>query len=364
LNLPPAIHGARDYAELQQLGLQPDDVIDFSTNSNPFGPHPSVLQAVQNAVSRPTVARYPDRDCLALRAAIATADHVPSENILPGNGATELIHLIALTFIKPETCHLVLSPTFGEYTRAIRLMGGNIYEHHPQTHTNLRLNVVDVASIVQRLKPESVWFCNPNNPTGQYWTSNEFASLYNTVDPEQKILWVIDEAYRNFVHSNKMQGHTKWPDHPNIIYLRSLTKDYSLAGLRLGYLVADANILTPLQTAKLPWSVSSIAQIAGIATLQPDAIAWSKESLSQLHQHAANLWRGLTSLGFDVSPTETTFALIRVDNATRFRHRLLQAGLLVRDCASFGLPDHIRIAAHTQKANARLVETIGNLEAL
>lgn len=357
-NLPPAIHGARDYVELQQLGLHPDDVIDFSTNSNPFGPHPAVLQAVQESISRPTLARYPDRDCLALRAAIASADHVPAENILPGNGATELIHIIALTFVKPDTCHFILSPTFGEYVRAIRLMGGNVYEHYPQTHTPLLLDVADVVTIIQRLQPDSIWLCNPNNPTGQYWTPDELATLYDAADPARKMLWIIDEAYRHFVHPDKMHNDTEWPGGPNVIHLRSLTKDYSLAGLRLGYIVADPNLITPLQNSKPPWSVSTIAQIAGIAALQLDVIAWRKESLAQLHHHAGNLWHGLKSLGFVVSPTETTFALINVNSASEFRRRLLQTGLLVRDCTSFGLPGYIRIAAHTPESNDRLLDTI------
>jgi histidinol-phosphate/aromatic aminotransferase/cobyric acid decarboxylase-like protein len=151
-------------------------------------------------------------------------------------------------------------------------------------------------------------------------------------------------------------------DGPNVIRLRSLTKDYSLAGLRLGYLVADPALIHPLQAAKPPWSVSTIAQIAGISTLQPDVVTWRRKSLAQLHQHAADLWHGLTLLGFDVSPTETTFALISVNNAGKFRRQLLKAGLLVRDCASFGLPDHVRIAAHTPEANSRLLEVIKELK--
>jgi len=359
LHLSPAIHGARDYAELKQLGLKPGEVVDFSTNSNPFGPHSAVLQAVQAAISRSTLARYPDRDCLALREAISAADQVPIETILPGNGASELIHLIALTFVKPETRHLVLSPTFGEYAHAIRLMGGKAEEHYSQT--KLHLDAADVITTIQQIQPETVWLCNPNNPTGQYWTPDELAEIYSSGDPNQKILWIIDEAYRHFVRPDKADGAAGWPGGPNVIHLRSLTKDYSLAGLRLGYLVASPDLIVHLKTAKPPWSINTIAQIAGVSTLQPDVIAWRKESLIQLHTHAAELWHGLTSLGFAVFPSDTTFALITVDYAAEFRHRLLQAGLLVRDCTSFGLPDHIRIAAHTPESNQHLLDTIERL---
>jgi histidinol-phosphate aminotransferase len=356
--LPPTIHGARDYAELVRLGLNPDDVIDFSTNSNPFGPHPAVIEAVRQAMSAPTLRRYPDRDCLSLRAAIAAADDIPLDHILPGNGATELIHLIALTFVKPDTCHLVLSPTFGEYAHAIRVMGGNVYEHRPQTHTNLTLDTDDVLTIIRRIQPDSIWLCNPNNPTGQYWSSDELV-LLRTADPDDEILWVVDEAYRHFV--DQPQDSDTWSEGKNVIRLRSLTKDYNLAGLRLGYILAGPELIQPMRIAQPPWSVNALAQVAAIAALQQDVLAWRQQSLAQLHQLAAELWVGLDSLGLLVSPSATPFALVTVDNATIFRSRLLSRGLLVRDCTSFGLPRYIRIAAHRPEANRSLLLGIEKL---
>jgi histidinol-phosphate/aromatic aminotransferase/cobyric acid decarboxylase-like protein len=132
--LPPTIHGARDYGELQRLGLNPDDVIDFSTNSNPYGPHPAVLQAMGEAMATPALRRYPDRDCLKLRAAIAAADNVPVDHILPGNGASELIQMVALAFVRPRSQHLILAPTFGDYARALHLMEGKVYDHRHYNH--------------------------------------------------------------------------------------------------------------------------------------------------------------------------------------------------------------------------------------
>ncbi len=355
--VPPAIHGARDYVELQELDLEPDDVVDFSANSNPFGPHPAILQAVQKAVSRATLARYPDRDCLALRDALSVADEIPAGQILPGNGATELIHLIALTFVEPGSRHLVLSPTFGEYSRAIHLMGGKVYEYRPQTGDKLYPDIADVIPVLQRLQPDTIWLCNPNNPTGHYWTPKELAALY-AVDSGQRFLWIIDEAYRHFVHPSPTPTPPEWSGGPNVIRLRSLTKDYSLAGLRLGYIVAHPRLIRLLQTAKAPWSVNTLVQIAGLAALQPEVIAWRRDSLTDLHHQAAILWRGLHSLGLDVAPTQTTFALVHVGNGRQFRHRLLRAGYLVRDCASFGLPAYIRLAAHRPEANQQLLRSL------
>jgi histidinol-phosphate aminotransferase len=361
--LLPTVHGARDYGELQRLGLDPDDVVDFSTNSNPYGPHPTVLQAVGDAISTPALRRYPDRDCLKLRAAIAEADNVPFDNILPGNGATELIQLVAMAFVRPDSQHLILAPTFGEYARAIHLMGGNIYEHRPQTILNLHLKTEDVITIILRLQPDTIWLCNPNNPTGQHWTTAELAHL-RAADPNNDALWIIDESYRHFVDSeqiNNDENEESWAWAKNLIRLRSFTKDYDLAGLRLGYALAAPDLISILRAVQPPWSVNSLAQIAGIAALQEEVIAWRQQSLAQLHQHAADLWSGLTELGLAVLPTTTTFALVAVNNAATFRSHLLAQGLLVRDCTSFGLPEHVRIAAHRPAANERLLAAMGKL---
>jgi histidinol-phosphate aminotransferase len=358
LALAPAVHGARDYAELKHLNLSPDEVIDFSANSNPYGPHPAVLQAVSEAVSAAALARYPDRDCLALRAAIAAADHVPVENILPGNGATELIHLIALAFASSNRRSLVLCPTFGEYARAAQLLGGSIYNHHPQTYANLRLYPDDVVAIIRRVQPDIIWLCNPNNPTGQVWTPDELAHLY-TADPDRRILWVIDESYRHFVDPDSGTDFialSEWPS--NLIRLRSLTKDYSLAGLRLGYAIATPEIIRALSLAQPSWSVNSLAQAAGVAALQPEVITWRQQTLTQLRHHAAALWADLVNLGLTVLPTATTFALVTVGNAAAFRRYMLEHGLLVRDCTSFGMPGHVRIASLRPEENRRLTETL------
>ena len=130
--MSPSIHGARDHREIAQLGLNLNSIIDFSANSNPYGPHPSVLDAVRQALTKSTFMHYPDRHCLALTEAIAAAEDVPLDYILPANGASELIQLIALAFVGPGSRHLILAPTFGEYERAIQLMGGLGKEYRPQ----------------------------------------------------------------------------------------------------------------------------------------------------------------------------------------------------------------------------------------
>jgi L-threonine-O-3-phosphate decarboxylase len=359
--LAPAVHGARDYGELARLKLHPDAVIDFSANSNPYGPPPAILQAVQAAVCAPILARYPDRECLALRAALAAAEGVSPEEILPGNGAAELIQLIALALVAPGRRHLILAPTFGEYARAIRLMGGEVVEVRPTSGADWRFDAGEVAGAIQEIRPDSIWLCNPNNPTGQVWTAAELAQL-RAAASERPVLWVVDESYHYFAAGSVSLKAERTSG--NLIILRSLTKDMALAGLRLGYALAAPPLIELLRRTQPPWSVNSLAQIAGVAAVQPEGLAWRQQSLDRLRGEAAEFWAGLSSSGLTVLPTETTYTLVTAGNGADFRRRLLAHGLLVRDCASFGLPEHVRIATRRPEENARLLDCLKRNEIL
>jgi threonine-phosphate decarboxylase len=353
--LPFVTHGAINHSEFQRLGLRPDAVIDFSANSNPYGPHPAVVAAVQAAVSASTLARYPDRDYLDLRAALAAVEGVTSDWVMAGNGANELIHVAALAVVTPGSRHLIVTPTFGEYAQAIGLRGGQVFEYRP-THPDLRGDVEAVAALIEHLRPDSIWLCNPNNPTGQQWNAAELAYL-RQLESAQRAWWVVDESYHHFAAApvtlkSKLESG-------NLIILRSLTKDMALAGLRLGYAMAAPPLLDLLRRVQPAWSVNALAQAAGIAALQPEVLAWRNESLEKVQQHARQLWSKLRELGLTVLPTSTPYGLVKVGQAAEFRRNLLLAGILVRDCTSFGLPDCIRAAARRPEENERLLTVIG-----
>ena len=346
-SVPPSVHGARDYVELAAHQLSADDVLDFSSNANPYGAPPAVLDAVRAAITPAALKRYPDRDSLALRTAIHRHTGIAAQNILPGNGTAELIQTIALAYIRPGSRHAILSPTFGEYARAVQLMGGETVEITAPP-PDFRFDPDTVARQLRQLRPDGVWLCNPNNPTGQQWSAAALAQVRRAAP---QALWVVDEAYRHFTAAPVATAIA-----PNTIVLRSLTKDFALAGLRLGYAVAPQTMIAALKVAQPPWSVNTPAQIAGIAALQPENVAWQQHTLTQLRQHAAQLWDDLRSAGMTVLPTETTFALVAVTDAADTRRRLLNRRILVRDGTSFGLPHHIRIAARRPAENRRLLE--------
>lgn len=341
--IPAAVHGALDYAELQQQQIAPDAVIDFSENSNPFGPAPGVRRVL--AAVDP--ARYPDRDCLALRQALAEQTGANPTDIVVGNGAAELLWLVAFAFLERGNRVLILGPTFGEYARMARLMGADVVEWRADVTTAFAVDPDAVAKQIDVVQPKAIFLCNPNNPTG---TVLDPAVLAAWAKRTPGTLFVVDEAYLAFVP--RLRSIYEWRL-PNVLIVRSLTKEYALAGLRLGYALGPAALVAGLAQARVPWSVNAAAQAAGVAALADQDHL--QQTLVALHLAKEELVTGLQRLGRSPLPSQTHYFLLNVGDGAVFRQRLLPHGLIVRDCASFGLPAYVRIATHKPEENQTLL---------
>ncbi|MDX1524240.1 MAG: histidinol-phosphate transaminase, partial [Anaerolineae bacterium] len=259
---PPAYHGAIDYAELERLGLDPAQIIDFSVNSNPYGPSARVRQAI--AATPPD--RYPDRESLALRRALAGQLDLPIAKILIGNGAAEILWLIALAFIRPGDRVLVIEPTFGEYARLAALLGAEVLQGRTGPETGFQPDCEAITGYLTKVRPRVMFLCNPNNPTGVTLPVEQIA-VWAKTQPET--LFVIDEAYLAFAPPAKTALAIK---RNNLLIVRSMTKDYALAGLRLGYVVShNQELIERLTLARPAWNVNALAQAAGLAALADEA---------------------------------------------------------------------------------------------
>jgi L-threonine-O-3-phosphate decarboxylase len=327
--LPAVPHGSVSQRELEQYGLTPQDVIDFSVNTNPLGPAPTVLQAIADT----DWSRYPGDDERRLREALGEHVGVAPERIVLGNGSAELIWLIALATLRAGDLAVVIGPTFGEYARSSRIMGAT---------------VVEVADKPLPKTARLVWLCNPNNPTGRLWSAEALAPLF-----EAEALVCVDQAYAAFGDKQ-----AEMPEHDNVVALRSMTKDHALPGLRLGYAVASLETARALEAVRPPWSVNAGALRAGLAALQPAA----QKHLHSAHQvvrlSRAALEQGLRGLGYTVWQSAANFLLVEVGDGAAFRRALLPRGMVVRDCASFGLPRCVRIACRTPAETHRLLEAV------
>jgi histidinol-phosphate aminotransferase len=338
-----------DYAELEQLGLDPAEILDFSVNSNPYGPSP----LVQRAIAQVPLERYPDREALALRRALAAKLAVEPEQIVVGNGAAEVLWLIALVFLQPTSAKtaFVIGPTFGEYTRLATMMGAQVKVWQASPDDHFVVDFEEIASHLNRLQPRLVFLCNPNNPTGSLLPLDIIAT-WAWAYPET--LFVVDEAYLAFAPAAQS---VLTIEADNILVVRSMTKDYALAGLRLGYVVGRrVELIAALRRARPAWNGNALAQAAGVAALADKA--HQEQSLHKLLGAKPALIAGLQHLGLSPLPSTTHFFVVDVKNGAEFRQYLLKQGILVRDCASFGLPAYVRIATRRASENSRLLETI------
>jgi histidinol-phosphate aminotransferase len=343
----PGVHGSFDYAELSRLGLRPEEVIDFSVSVNPFGP-PLVIR---EAVAKADYERYPDSRASALVRALALRLDVPEWNILAGSGSSELIRLVAQAYLGPGDRALTPVPTYGDYAVACRVLGVELGEGPWASPPAFRLAADEIMKAIDKASPRVVFLCNPNNPTGQYFSRAEIESI---LEAAKDSMVVLDEAYAAFVDD-------RWDSvtllrRGNVVILRSMTKDYALAGARLGYLLAPAEIIRVLAGIQTPWSINAAAQAAGIASLNDTA--YLPRCAVNIRKAKAFLIGNLNELGLKAVPSAANYFMVRVGDAASLRGSLLRRRVLVRDCTSFGFPEYIRLGVRTIPECRKLLDAL------
>ncbi len=328
-----------------------EDILDFSTCCNPYGPPPSVSEALAQA----DAALYPDPDCREFIGLLSHKIGAAGGNLIATNGSTELLRLAALAYTGPGDTAVIPSPTYGEYELACQIVGATIVKYRLKEHTGFRLAAGDFISFAQKHSPAAIFICNPNNPTGQYLALSDIRKIVSSF-PDTLV--VLDEAYVSFTAGAR--DSLELLRYPNILIVRSMTKDFALAGLRLGYGIASREIINTLKKVRPPWNVNSFAQQAGMAAL--DSPGHLKKCNALINKGKDYLITQLGSLGYDVLPTDANFFLVRVGKAAAFQSRLLNRGFLVRDCSSFGLPAYIRIAPRRMQDCLKLIAAIKSVQ--
>jgi histidinol-phosphate aminotransferase len=346
-NIKVCPHGGPDYAELKAMNLTPEEVIDFSGGSSPFMPPPGIRK-ILNSIA---INQYPDSEATELRQHLSGKLGVAQENIMAGNGAAELIHLIALTYFGHGDSVLILEPTFGEYEVACQIVGARVFKQWARAEEDFAPRVEETIRLIRQRHPKGIFICNPNNPTGQYLSRQEVEMILEAC---VNTLLILDEAYIAFV--DESWSSCDLISRGNVIIVRSMTKDYTLAGLRLGYVVASEEIIDKVRRVRPPWNVNVVAQKAGVIALEDaDYLKQCEQEVRQVKQFlTTELYRS----GFTVVPSKANFFLVRVGDASAFRTALLRHGILVRDCTSFGLPEYIRIMPHPIPECQKLIDTI------
>ena len=348
------IHGGDVVGYREEYGREP---LDFSANCNPLGMPPGVKAAAAAALEE--AHRYPDPLCRQLRAAIAQEEGLPPQWILCGNGAADLIFRLVLA-LRPRRA-LLVAPAFAEYEQALATIDCLVVFHDLREEEEFRLT----DAILPQITPETdlLFLCTPNNPTG--WAiPRELLLRIARRCRETGTVLALDECFCSLLDEPEAFTMTGFlEEFPNLIILKAFTKLYAMAGLRLGYcLCREEGLLEKMAACAQPWSVSNVAQAAGIAALQEQA--YREQTKTLIHSQREFLRRELTALGVQVIGSQANYLFIRTDLPC-LGQRLKERGILLRSCANYrGLDDrYYRLAVRLPEENARLLQEIGSIAA-
>jgi histidinol-phosphate/aromatic aminotransferase/cobyric acid decarboxylase-like protein len=349
---PPVAHGGILDEELGALGVRPENVLDFSVNVNPYGPCPAIRRAIGGAA----IDRYPHPTAAPARRALGERLGVDPDRVVVGNGAVDLLWILARSTLRPGDRAMTVEPTFSEMRSAALCAGAEIVEHRTDPQSDFAVDLGALDRHVREVQPRLLYICAPSNPAGVCVSLDGLSEL---AARHPQTLLVVDVS---FLSVSARSADAEHATSPAILWVRSLTKDHALAGLRIGCAIASKELAERFEKHRPPWSVNALAQAAAVASTTDAATQFVTESRTRWLDDAARLAQALARLGLGVHPSETVYVLADLGeggSATRLRHGLLaRHGVLVRDATSFGLPRHIRVAARPARDLARLIDVL------
>jgi histidinol-phosphate aminotransferase len=322
--------------------------IKLASNENPLGPSHKAVEAVSKALMG--LHRYPDGSCYYLKEKLSAILGVPHDMITFGNGSNEIIELLVRAYLKPGDEAIMGNPSFAVYPIAVKAVGGVSIEVPLK---DMRHDLAAMASKITK-KTRIIFIANPNNPTGTMVSADEFREFMKAV-PDGVIV-CMDEAYYEFVTAADFPDTLSYvKEGAPVLVLRTFSKIYGLAGLRVGYGVANAGIMDYMNRVRQPFNVNTLAQVAAMAAL---------EDASHLERTRQNNTEGLKFLigslremGFECVDTHANFFLVKVGDGKGVYDALLRKGVIVRPMASYNLPEYIRVTVGLPEENRRFLNS-------
>ncbi len=336
----------------RELGVR--DIVKLASNENPLGTSPKALEAIRQAL--PELNRYPDGSGYKLRRALGQRLAVDMEQIILGNGSCELIEMLARAYLADGDEAVISQQSFVMYELAVNQVNGRAIA--VPTAAGRRHDVVAMAKAVGE-RTKLVYIANPCNPTGTYVTREELDAYFAIVG--DRVLTVLDQAYQEYVdRPNYPDGLDDLRKGRNVIVLRTFSKIYGLAGIRIGYGVASPEVIATLNRVRSPFNTSSLAQAAALAALDDDE--WATASRSHNLQELSFLQAELSRRGVRFTPSVTNFVLIEFDkDVQKLFLEFQKRGVIIRPVGGPGLVNCARVSVGTRKENLRFLQALDSL---
>lgn len=332
----------------RELGIK--EAIKLASNENPSGPSSAVLKTIKGCLSK--LNRYPDDQGFYLTGELAKKFRVSRDNIVLGCGSDEIMELAAKAFILPGDEVVFGDQSFVMYRIIAQMMNAKPVAVPLKNYTY----DLDAMGKVINKKTKLVFIANPNNPTGTIVDDKAVRRFVKKAG--RNVIIVFDEAYAEYVEDKNYPRTLEIVrNNPNCIMLRTFSKIYSLAGLRIGYGIADSSLVDCLKRVRLPFNTSSIAQVAAVASLREKG--WVERVRKTNGLGKKYLYGEIEKMGLEYIPTQTNFIFVKLGaGAGRIAKKLLNKGVIVRDMASFGLQDCIRVTIGNSRENKKFIASL------
>jgi len=326
--------------------------VKLASNENPLGPSPEAVKALQGRLHQ--LHLYPDGDCFYLRQGLAARLGVSPEELIFGNGSNELIEIAVRTFMRPGDEAVMAHQAFIVYRLVVQAAGGacRIIPLKNFTH--------DLVAMFRVITPGTrlVFLANPNNPTGTIYRRKEWETFVGRISPE--VLVIVDEAYFEYVVDPEFPDSLAYHGEGRaILTLRTFSKLYGLAGLRIGYGVGPRVIVDLMNRVRQPFNVNAAAQWAALAALEDHEHV--RRSLEVNREGMRYLTKEIASLGLEQVPSQANFILVRVGNGQDLYERLLRRGIIVRPMGGYDFPEYLRVTVGTMEENDRFIKELRDI---
>jgi histidinol-phosphate aminotransferase len=352
LDIKPYVPGRSIQEVLRSHGVS--DVIKLASNENPLGMCPAAIEAIKQSLG--SAFQYPEVSCPDLTLEISRRLQISQKNIIVGNGADGVIYALGMVFLQKGDEVIIPEITFPMYETITKIMGAKVV---PSKMKGYSIDLDDCLRRIQK-RTKMIWICNPNNPTGDLIDDAKFQKFLRRV-PET-VLVVHDEVYFDFAQPDRFPRALELirEGRDNLFIIRSFSKIYGLAGIRVGFGVGPESLVGLLYRVRPPFDVSVPAQAAAIGALRDEE--FYRRTLEVTESGKEYLYRNFERLGLSYVPSHTNFILVDtgMDDGEVF-DRLLDQGLITRPAASYNLPRHIRITVGLPQQNQRLIEALGEI---